>query len=292
MEKVMLCDPDALVTCDWLEQHLDDEKLRIFDCSTVLEFNTGETPYRVVNCRAEHEQGHIPGAGYLDLQADFSRAESPFKMTLAEPEKVASAFERMGVGDGSRVVLYSRRSMAWAARFWWMLRWLGFDRASILDGGFERWQSDGRPVSSDQSSYPPGHLTLKRRPEIFVGKEQVLAAIDDPTTCTVNALGADVHSGENSRYGRPGHIPGSVNIPKVSLIDPDQKTFKSPEEIATIFASAGVGGAEKHIAYCGGGIFATVDAFWLHQLGHDNIAVYDNSMSEWATDTTLPIEWD
>jgi thiosulfate/3-mercaptopyruvate sulfurtransferase len=292
MEKVMLRDPDALVSGDWLEQHMGDESLLIFDCSTVLEFNTGETPYRVVNCRAEYEQEHIPGSGYFDLQADFSRAESPFKMTLAEPEKVASAFERMGVGDGSRVVLYSRRSMAWAARFWWMLHWLGFDRASLLDGGFERWQGDGRPVSLGKNAYPPGHLTLKVRPDLFVGKEQVLAAIDDPATCIVNALGPDVYSGANARYGRPGRVPGSVNVPKVSLVDPETHKFKPPDEIARLFSSVGADKASRQIAYCGGGIFATVDAFWLHQLGHENIAVYDNSMSEWATDTSLPIERD
>lgn len=293
MGTIEIRNPDALVSGDWLERHLGDPDLRVFDCSTVLAFDdAGDKPYRVVSCRDEHDAGHIPGAGYLELQRDFSRADSPFAMTLAEPDTVAGAFARAGVDDSSRVVLYSRRSMSWATRFWWMLRWLGFDRAAILNGGFERWGVDGRPLSTDACTYPAGRLTVKLRPGIFVGKEEVLAAIEDSATCTVNALGADIHSGENARYGRPGRVPGSVNVPKVELVDPETGEFKSPQEIAQKFATAGVDRAERHIAYCGGGIFATVDAFWLHQLGHDDVAVYDNSMSEWANDPGLPIERD
>lgn len=293
MTTLKLADPDALVSTGWLESHLGDENLRIYDCSTVLSFeDAGDRPYRVLNCRDEHDEGHIPGAQILDLQADFSKEDSPYAMTLPEPEALAVAFARHGVGDDSRVVLYSRRSMAWAARFWWMLRWLGFDRAAILDGGFEKWVAEGRPLTTEESSHPAGTLSIALRPGVFAGREEVLAAIDDPDTCTVNALGRDVHSGANSRYGRPGRIPGSVNVPKVELVDPETKAFRPVEEIAKQFSAVEAGGADRHIAYCGGGIFATVDAFWLHQLGHGDVAVYDNSMSEWASDNSLPIETD
>lgn len=292
-EKINLRNPDALVTGDWLERNLDDPDIRIFDCSTVLEFETGnDRPYSVVSCRPDHDAGHIPGACYLDLQSDFSRPDSPFAMTVADWKTVASAFARNGVGDRSRVVLYSRRSISWATRFWWMLRWLGFENAAILDGGFEKWQADGRPISTTPSTYLPGELSVNLRPGLFVGKEQVLAAIDDPATCIVNALGPDLFSGKNPRYGRPGRVPGSVSVPKISLVDPDTRLFKPAEEIAELFSAIEADKADRHITYCGGGIFATVDAFWLYQLGHDNIAVYDNSMSEWASDTSLPIQCD
>lgn len=293
MTILKLADPDALVSTDWLESHLGDEGLRIYDCSTVLSFeDAGDRPYRVLNCRGEHDEGHIPGAQILDLQADFSKADSPFAMTLPEPEALAAAFARHGVGDDTRVVLYSRRSMAWAARFWWMLRWLGFDRAAILDGGFEKWIAEGRPVTREKTAYPAGTLRIKLRPGVFAGREEVLATIDDPATCTINALGRDVHAGGNDRYGRPGRIPGSVNVPKVDLVDPQTKAFRPPEEIAEQFAAVDAQDAGRHITYCGGGIFATVDAFWLHQLGHGDVSVYDNSMSEWASDDSLPIETD
>lgn len=283
--------PDALVSTDWLSDHLGDPDVRVFDCSTVLQFEEGgKRPYRVLHCATEHQEGHIPGAGYFDLQGEFSEEDSPFGMTLASPETVAASFERAGIDDSSRVVLYSRRSPSWATRFWWMLQWLGFDNASVLDGGFEKWVSEGRPLSTNTSTYPRGHLTIQLRPELFVTKEDVLAAIDEPKTSLVNALGRDIFSGENPRYGRPGRIPGSINLPQVELVDANTHAFLPADEIARMVESAGASRANRHITYCGGGIFATVDAFWLYQLGHDNIAVYENSMSEWGPDRKLPME--
>ena len=113
--------PDALVTGDWLQANLDDASLRVFDCTTYLEYEEGsDRPYRVVSGRTDYEAGHIPGAGFLDLQGDFSVAESPFRFTLPTPEAAAAAFGRHGIGDGTRVVLYSRKNIQWATRFWWM----------------------------------------------------------------------------------------------------------------------------------------------------------------------------
>lgn len=291
MGQIQIKNPDALVSTQWLEAHLHDEGLRVFDCSTILEFGqSGDRPYKVLNCQGEHDAGHIPGAQFLDLQGDFSEADSPYGMTLSSPETVSAAFARMGVDDQSRVVLYSRRSMSWATRFWWMLRWIGFDRAAVLDGGFEKWDAEGRPLSTDVSTYPAGQLTKKLRSEVFVGRQEVLDAIDDPAACMINALGRDIFSGENPRYGRPGRIPGSVNLPKVELVDPETLVFMPADVIAGKLNAVGVDDAGRHLAYCGGGIFATVIAFWLHQLGHENIAVYDNSMSEWGPDRSLPIE--
>ncbi|WP_417207082.1 sulfurtransferase [Antarctobacter sp.] len=283
--------PDALVSTQWLADHLDDPGLRVFDCSTVLQFEAGgKRPYRVLSCAAEHAAGHIRGAGYFDLQRDFSVADSPYGMTLADPETVASSFEQAGIGDTARVVLYSRRSPSWATRFWWMLRWLGFDNAAVLDGGFEKWMAEGRPVSTAAGSYPRGRLSIRLRPDLFVAKDDVLAAIDAPETCLVNALGRDIFSGENLRYGRPGRIPGSISLPQVDLVDPETNTFLPAEDISRLIESSGANGAQRHITYCGGGIFATLDAFWLYQLGHDTVAVYENSMSEWGPDQSLPME--
>ncbi len=283
--------PEALVSTDWLSAQLDNPDLRIYDCSTVLEFTEGgKRPYRVVNCRNEHDAGHIPGADILDLQQDFSDDESPFCMTLGTPERVRAAFEKAGVSDAARVVLYSRRSPSWATRFWWMLRWLGFDNAAVLDGGFEKWAAEGRPLSTEPSRYEPDELTVNLRPEIFVGREEVLDALNQPGACLINALGRDIFNGENARYGRPGRIPGSVSVPKTELLNPADNTFLPFDQIAAAFAAVSANKADRHIAYCGGGIFATVDAFWLHQLGHDEVAVYDNSMSEWGPNESLPIE--
>ena len=174
MSNLQLHNPSALVSGEWLEAHLQDPALRIFECTTYLEYEEGEgRPYRVVSGRADYDTGHIPGSGFLDLQGEFSDGDSPFRFTLPSVETLAGSFARHGVSDETRVVLYSRKSMQWATRFWWMLRWLGFDRAAVLDGGFDKWAADGRPISTDPCAYPAGTLSTRPRPGLFVGKEAV-----------------------------------------------------------------------------------------------------------------------
>ncbi len=285
--------PDALVSGEWLQDNLQDPALRIFDCTTYLiyETDTGR-PYRVESGRADCDAGHIPGSGFLDLQGDFSIEDSPYRFTLPPPDRAAAAFARQGVGKDTRVILYSRKSMQWATRFWWMLRWLGFDEAAVLDGGFDKWVADGRPVDTRPCTYSPAAFRVDLRPELFTGKDDVLSAIGDPGSCTINALAPDLHAGENARYGRPGRIPGSVNVPATSQLDPETLEVLPPDIIARSFDAIGANHAERIILYCGGGIAATLDAFLLYQLGYGNISVYDNSMSQWASDDTLPIETD
>ncbi len=293
MSKAQFHYPEALVTSDWLEAHLLEPNVRVFDCTFYLIYEEGTgRPYQVVSGRADYDAGHIPGSGFLDLQEDFSIEESPYRFTLPPVDYAAGAFARFGVADGTRVVLYSRKSMQRATRFWWMLRWLGFDNAAVLDGGFDKWSAEARPISTDPCRYPPGILSINLRPELFVGKDAVQAAIGESDTCTINALEPDLHSGESSRYGRPGHIPGSVNVPAAALLDPETLEILSPEAAAQAFAAVGAEPEKRIITYCGGGIAATMDAFILHQLGYRDITVYDNSMSEWATNTSLPIETD
>jgi thiosulfate/3-mercaptopyruvate sulfurtransferase len=176
-----------------------------------------------------------------------------------------------------------------------MLRWIGFDKAAVLDGGMDNWLAEGRPVTSDPdtySSYPEGSLSAQPRPDLFVDQEDMLAGIGDAAVCALNALSPDLHSGENARYGRPGRIPGSTNVPAASLVDPQTKVFLSPDHAARHFAQAGATPDKRILNYCGGGIAATLDSFLQHQLGYERIAVYDASMSEWAKDPDLPIEAD
>lgn len=283
--------PEQLISADELEARLGEPNLRIFECTTYLAYEEGTgRPYSVVSGRADYEAGHVPGAGFLDLQADFSEAGSPYSFCLPTPEAAAAAFGRHGLGDGCKAVLYARGSLQWATRFWWMLRWLGFDDAAVLDGGFETWTAEGRPVSTGPSAYPPATLSIAPRPELFVGRDEVLAAIDEDRTCTINALSGELHRGENARYGRPGRVPSSVNVPAASLYEAASLRILDADAVAQAFADVGATRDKKIIAYCGGGIAATLDAFLLHQLGHRDVAVYDASMSEWAKDETLPIE--
>ena len=283
--------PEAIADTRWLAANLRDPALRVFDCTTYLRYEEGTgRPYRVESGRADYDKGHIPGSGFLDLQGELSDASSPFNFTMLPADDLAARFAAKGIGAGTRVVLYSRKSMQWATRVWWMLRAVGFDDAAVLDGGFDKWCAEGRPTETAETRFPAAALAATPRPALFVGKEEVRAAIGDPGVCTVNALAPDLHRGDNPRYGRPGRVPGSVNVPAAELVDAESLAFKPADAVATTFAAAGADLSKRVLLYCGGGIAATLDAFLLHQLGHREIAVYDASMSEWAKDEALPVE--
>jgi thiosulfate/3-mercaptopyruvate sulfurtransferase len=289
-------DPDALISTEALAARLAQPGLRIYDCTSYLEPPDpgSDDPYKAVPGWKTFLAGHIPGADFLDLQAELSAPDTKLKFMMPPPEPLARAFGRHGLGDGARVVLYSIGSMMWSTRVWWMLRALGFDGAAVLDGGFDRWQAEGRAIETGEPrGYPPARFTPRPRPGRFVDKTAVRAAIGDPRAVTVNALGPQFHKGlEPSRYGRPGRVPGSVNVPAATLVDPETKRFVAPADALARFATAGIAPDKRVIAYCGGGISATIDLFLLHQLGFDDLTLYDGSMGEWAKDPSLPIETD
>jgi thiosulfate/3-mercaptopyruvate sulfurtransferase len=288
-------DPNALVQTDWLMAHCSDTNLRIFDCTTHLlpaEADT-DAPYRIVSGKAEYDAGHIPGAGFLDIQGELSDNTTKLRFMLPSAEQFAATMSRYGVGEGARVVLYSAGSIMWATRVWWMLRTFGFDNAAVLDGGWEKWQAEGRAVSTAPCKYPVARFVPRPRPGLFVGKEQVRAALGNPGIVIVNALAPDLFRGKgSSRYGRPGRIPGSVNVSAATLLDAATKAFVPLADACTKFDAAGVERSKNVICYCGGGISATVDLFLLYQLGYENLTLYDGSMGEWAKDNSLPIETD
>ena len=189
-------------------------------------------------------------------------------------------------------MLYSIGTPMWATRFWWMLKSLGFDNVSALDGGFDKWKAEGRAIESGPAKgYQPAIFMAKPRSGYFVGKQDVLAARDDRNTVVVNALGPQFHKGlEPSRYGRPGRIPGSCNVSAATLLDPQTKAFVPLAAAEAKFVAQGIDKDKRVIAYCGGGISATIDLFLLYHLGYDKLTLYDGSMGEWAKDASLPIE--
>jgi thiosulfate/3-mercaptopyruvate sulfurtransferase len=286
-------EPQALIGCEELAAALGDANLRIYDCTTYLEPTPpgSDDPYIAVPGRATFEEAHIPGADFLDLQGEFSDATTRLRFMMPPVAQLEAAFARHGISRGSRVVLYSIGTMMWATRFWWMLKSLGFDKAAVLNGGFDAWKGQGRPIESGPAhGYPPGDFMAAPRPGFFVDKNAVLAAVKERDTAIVNALGPQFHKGlEPSRYGRPGRVPGSVNVPAATVIDAD-KNFVALADAEAKFAAQGVTRDKRIICYCGGGISATIDLFLLHQLGFANLTLYDGSMGEWAKDPSLPIE--
>jgi thiosulfate/3-mercaptopyruvate sulfurtransferase len=285
---------DGLITTAELADILHQADLRLFDCTTYLEPapEGSGVPYLVVPGKETFEAGHIAGADFLDLQGEFSDPNTELRFMMPDVAQLEAAFGRHGIDPDSRAVLYSIGTPMWATRFWWMLKSLGFDGAAVLDGGLDKWKAEGRPLETGPAKgYPSATFSAKPRTGFFVGKGDVLAARGNPRTVTVNALGPQFHLGlEPSRYGRPGRIPGSVNVPAATLLDPATKTFIATADAEPIFASQRISKDKRVIAYCGGGISATVDLFQLHRLGYDNLTLYDASMGEWARDETLPIE--
>jgi len=289
-------EPNALISTEQLAAQLGQANLRIYDCTTYLEPTPAGSPdpYNAVPGTKSFAEGHIPGANFLDLQGEFSDQSTRLRFMMPATAQLEAAFGRHGLGQGTRVVLYSIGTMMWATRFWWMLKSLGFDDAAVLDGGFDKWKAEGRPVETGATKpYPPATFAAKPRGGKFVDSRAVLAATKDPKTVVLNCLGPQFHKGlEPSRYGRPGRVPGSVNVPAASLADPQTKAFTTLADAMAKFTAQGVTKDKHVIAYCGGGISATIDLFMLHQLGYDDITLYDASMGEWAKDTALPIETD
>ena len=280
---------DLLVTTDWLAAHLHDPDLRVFDCSVRLVPDPA-VQYRVEDCRVEYRASHVPGAGYIDLHNELSDKGTQLRFMAPTPEAFARAMSAYGVGDGTRVVLYAKSTWYWATRVWWMLRANGFDNAAVLDGGWKKWEAEGRPVATGDESYPPAHFTAHPRDGYFCGKNAVLAAIDDPSTKIVNALTPDQHAGTGgTTFGRPGHIRNSVNVSSKDLVDANNVLLPL-DEIRRRCDAAGVLAAPRSLLYCGGGISATGNAFALTLLGRDDITVYDASLNEWGPDETRPME--
>jgi thiosulfate/3-mercaptopyruvate sulfurtransferase len=282
--------PEHLVDTAWLQEHLSDANLRVFDCTTHL-IPDPKITYTVKSGREDFERGHIPGARFIDLQADLSDNAQKLRFMQPSAEQFAAVMGRFGVGNDSRVVLYSTANVWWATRVWWLLRVFGFDNAAVLDGGFQKWSKEGRPIETGPAKpRPAATFTVREVRPLMVGKEEVLAAIGNGAMCTINALQAQQHAGTGGNaYGRLGHIAGSVNLPAAHLLDPESNAFLPAAELRRRFEA--VGAMDKQvITYCGGGIAASADALVLTMLGHNDVKLYDASLSEWAKDPNLPME--
>ncbi len=275
---------DTLVTAEWLSEHLDDPDLVVLDCTVRVEQDE-DGSFRTVSGRADYESGHIPSAGFADLMNDLSDGESPLKFSVPTPEQFSAAMGALGVGDDSRVVLYDASGSAWAARVWWMLRWVGFDRAALLDGGLGVWTAEDRPLSTEQAPLQARQLTPAPRPELIADRDEVHAATKNGAVCLIDAMPDSYYRGEMTMYDRPGHIPGASNIPSVALLD-ESGRYRPPDELTAMHECDR---NARAITYCGGGIAASSNAFIMTRLGFTDVAVYTASLQEWAADPANPL---
>jgi len=280
-----------LIETDELASRLAEEGLRIIDCDIVLSPKPGGG-YDVISGKVGWTEAHIPNSIYIDIGEELSADHSRLPYMLPSATKFASVMSERGIGNDHDVVLYSRGGSFWATRLYLMFREFGFENVRVLNGAWDKWEGECRPVTTENSSWPKTHFVAKEPLGIFVGKDEVLSALKDDSVCVMNALSPKLHSGEtvNSAYGRPGHIKGSVNLFFMKLIDRDSNCFLDKNALRRQFDSVGALDAERIITYCGGGISATANAFALYLLGRTDTVVYDASLSEWGHDDALPME--
>ena len=273
---------ESLVSTDWLAKELGASDLRVVDATKFM--GGGER-----NARAEYEAGHIPGAVFMDL-GDLTDASNPVENMAPKAEKFASRMQSLGLGDGSRIVLYDDSPLASATRAWWLLKLFGAHDVAILDGGLGKWKAEGRALEMGNHTLRHRHFTVWRDAKAVRTKDQVLANVDNGAEQIVDARSAARFTGEerDPRPGMaPGHIPGSRNLPFGSLFNADG-TWKSEGDLRSAFAASGVALDKPLVTTCGSGMTASALAFAAHLLGKDDVAVYDGSWSEWGSDAGTP----
>ena len=284
-------DKSMLVETDWLEKNYNNKNLRIFDCTVYLNYHPTKI-YTVESGIEDYNKEHIPNSDFLDIN-DISEKNTPYRFMMPDHNTFDKIMSSKGIGQDTHVILYSRDNIQWATRVWWMLRSMGFNNASILNGGFDRWKYENKPITSDNINYQKNIFKSVPKKGYFCTKEEVKQYITNNNISIINALRRSLHNGTFSvDYGRPGHIKNSINIPSLDMVDEKTKLYKPLYELEEIFNKYKVLKKEKVIAYCGGGIAATNIAFILINLGYNNVAVYDASLSEWANDNSLPMSVD
>jgi len=276
---------DSLVSAAWLREHLDDPDLVVIDATVLIEPD-GSGNLLSKNGRPSYEAGHIPGAVFADFMGELSDNESELEFAVPSPEQFAAYMGSLGVGDDSRVVIYDTNGMSWAARVWWMLRWVGFDNAALLDGSLGAWKAEGGEVSTEPVTPTATTLTVKLRPELMTGQDEVRAAIDDDTVNLIDSMPEQHYRGEWAMYARPGHITSASNVPVTSLYEETGK-FRAHDELDALFEGER---GTRAITYCGGGIAASSDAFVMTRLGFTDVAIYGASLQEWAADPDNPMD--
>ncbi len=283
-----------LAETDWLAEHLHDPQLRIVDMRgyvrTVVRDGVQDAEY--VGAREEYEQGHIPGAVYIDWSRDIVDPDDPVEAQIAPPERFAAMMERLGIGDEHLVVAYDAHPASqFATRLWWALNYYGHPDVVVLNGGLNRWLREQRPLDTAIPAYPAAIFTPVPQPQLRATAEDVLSFIGQQGVRLVDARERAQYTGELVRgHGRPGHIPTALSLPREEVIDPATGTFRSKEELAHIFSSAGITPDERVVAYCNGGVAATTLLFSLAMLGYPNLTNYDGSWNEWGKRQDLPTE--
>jgi thiosulfate/3-mercaptopyruvate sulfurtransferase len=274
----------GLVSTQWLAEHRNAPDLKIVDATWFL-------PTMQRDAKAEYARAHIPGAVYFDID-DIADDQSALPHMLPSPAKFSSRMRKLGLGDGTRVVVYDNNRYSASARVWWMLRLFGHPDVAVLDGGLAKWLAEGRPVDDRPVIPREAHFTARQNNLLVRDLEQIRANLVTRREQVVDARPAGRFAGTEPepRAGlRGGHIPQSLNLPHLDLIAGDG-TLLPATELRARFAVQGVEPRRRIVTTCGSGVTACTVALALHQLGAGAVAVYDGSWSEWGGRSDTPIE--
>ena len=270
----------------------------VFDASLELHAPKFDGDYRKDNGRPRWLAGHIPGSHHVDVATQFSDTTAKLNYTHPEPQQIADELARLGVSADSDVVIYDTTGTMWAARLWYLLRWIGV-RARVLDGGFKAWEAAAQPVSAGEAAaaapVAPWTATIARKAWVSQQELEERSASDSrPLVCSLPA--GNFAGTAPTRYSRRGHIPGSVNVSSRDLFKADG-TLKSRVEVILAYDGAGVDtqavgatGTDEVLLYCGGGISASAGALTLAAIGVKAVRIYDGSLEEWSANPALPLE--
>lgn len=273
---------DSLVTTEWLAGEIGASDLRIVDASWHL-------PDAARDPAAEYAAAHIPGAVFLNL-ADLVESAAAFDNTLPSAEKFASRMQSLGLGDGSRIVVYDDSAVKTSARAWFMLKLFGAHDVAILDGGLAKWRAEGRALADGKETLRHRHFTAWSDGKNLRSKADMLANVASGAEQLVDARGPGRFTGAEPEV-RPGvasgHIPGARNLPHSLLYNADG-TFKDKAGLKAAFADAGIDLGKPVVTSCGSGITASVLVFAMHLLGKEDVALYDGSWAEWGSDPETP----
>jgi thiosulfate/3-mercaptopyruvate sulfurtransferase len=276
--------PSPLVSTEWLAAHLAVPDVKVVDATWYL-------PTLQRDARAEHAEAHIKGAIYFDID-DIADAASPLPHMLPDPVKFSSRVRKLGLGDGTRIIVYDNNRYSASARAWWMFRVFGHEDVAVLDGGLVKWRAEGRPVDDRPVVPKEAHFTARLNSLLVRDLEQLRANLvaRREQVLDVRSAGRFAGTEPEPRAGlRSGHIPASLNLPYTDLIAPDGALLPSAE-LRRRFAASGIETDRPIVTSCGSGVTACTAALALHQIGAPAVAVYDGSWSEWGGRGDTPVE--